>query len=101
MTFIALTQVTWLKMAKKHGQDVSHRKWPGLETVGTSEKMNTDSQVMGFGSWLAGQSCRRQALCCCRRGEAAREGQERLHMWVSADSLKVGRQQAGLITQQL
>lgn len=57
-----------------------------METVGISEKMDTDSQAMGFGSWLADQ-----------RGEAAREGQEHLQMWGSAGVRKVGR----LIKQQL
>lgn len=56
MTFTVLAWIPRLKMAKKSAQDVSHRKWSGLETVGISEKLNTDSQV--FGSWLADQSCR-------------------------------------------
>lgn len=45
MTFIVLAQLPRLKMAKKPAQDVSHRKRPGLETVGISEKLNTVSQV--------------------------------------------------------
>lgn len=37
-------------------------KMPQLESglawkLATSEKMNTDSQVMGFSSWLADQRC--------------------------------------------
>lgn len=86
MTFIVLTHIPRLKMAKKHAHNISHRKWSDLETVGISEKMDTDSQAMGFGSWLADQ-----------RGEAAREGQEHLQMWGSAGVRKVGR----LIKQQL